>query len=67
MSRGNIYTADTLSRAPLNTRGTTALEELAELAIDACIANLPASKETLNEYEHAQNSDPQILSHRLAM
>jgi hypothetical protein len=54
----HLYTADTLSRAPLNTQGTTALEELAELAIDACIANLPASKETLNEYEHAQNSDP---------
>ena len=54
----HLYTADTLSRAPLNTQGTTALEELAELAMDACVANLPASKETLNEYEHAQNLDP---------
>ena len=53
-----IYTADTLSRAPLPTQEMSDLEELAQLAMDACISLLPASRETLSELERAQNSVP---------
>ncbi len=53
-----LYTADTLSRSPLSTRGDPELEELPELAMEACIAHLPAGQERLTEYERAQNSDP---------
>ena len=35
----------------------SSLEELAELAIDACIAHLPVSQERLEEYREAQTSD----------
>lgn len=35
----------------------SSLEELAELAIDACIAHLPVSQERLKEYQKAQTSD----------
>ncbi len=55
----NLYTADTLSRAPSSsTQNDSTLEELAELLMDACIAHLPTSKERLNHYRKAQNDDP---------
>ena len=54
----HLYTADTLSRAPTSTSRDSNLEELAELAMDACVAHLPAGPERLQEYEQAQNSDP---------
>ena len=53
-----LYTADTLSRAPLATEGVSDLEELAQLAMESCISHLPASHTTLNELEEAQNTDP---------
>ena len=52
-----LYTADTLSRAPVSAPEDKELEELAELAMDACISHLPASRERLGEYQEAQNSD----------
>ena len=52
-----LYTADTLSRAPVSAPEDKNLEELAELAMDACISHLPASQERLGEYQEAQNSD----------
>ena len=52
------YTADTLSRALTSSDGDTGLEELAEIAMDACITHLPASQERLHEYQKAQNADP---------
>lgn len=55
----HLYTADTLSRAPKPSTGAdTNLEELAELAMEACIAHLPANRDRLCEYEDEQNSDP---------
>ena len=54
----HLYTADTLSRAPASSDRDSSLEELAELAMDACIAHLPASQERLSEYQKAQNADP---------
>ena len=55
----HLYTADTLSRAPKPSTGAdTNLEELAELAMEACIAHLPANRDRLREYEDEQNSDP---------
>ena len=53
----HLYTADTLSRAPASSDRDSSLEELAELAMDACIAHLPASQERLSEYQNAQNAD----------
>ena len=50
-----MYTADTLSRAPLPNNGDSTLAELAELA---CISNLPGSPTTLNDLGQAQNKDP---------
>ena len=54
----HMYTADTLSRAPTSEQSDPAVEELAELAMEACIAYLPASPHTLQRYREVQNSDP---------
>ena len=56
----DLHTADTLSRAPSSSsdKGDTTLEELAELAMEECIAYLPASQNKLQEYRNAQQSDP---------
>ena len=54
----HLYTADTLSRSPLSNTGDKTLEELTEAAVDACVANLPASEERLKVLQDAQNSDP---------
>ena len=53
-----MYTADTLSRAPLSTEGDSSLTELAQLAMDAYITHLPASSDTLSTLEQTQNADP---------
>ena len=58
-----MYTADTLSQAPLSTQEVSDLEELAQLSMDACITHLPASHETLSELKRAQNSDPVIIKY----
>ena len=39
-----LYTADTLSRAPVHSYVDSTLGELAELAMEACIAHLPAGQ-----------------------
>ena len=55
----HLYTADTLSCAPSSsTENDPDLKELAEAAIEKCIAHLPASTQRLDEYRRAQNSDP---------
>ena len=56
-----MYTADTLSRAPLSTTSShdTDLQELAELAMTAAVYHLPASKQRLEVYRKAQQEDPQ--------
>ena len=54
-----LYTADTLSRASLSSSDDDPNQGvLAELAMEACIAHIPASQSRLSEYEEAQNSDP---------
>ena len=56
----DLHTADTLSRAPSSSsdEGDTTLEELAELAMEECVAYLPASQNKLQDYQNAQQSDP---------
>ena len=62
-----LYTADTLSRAPLPTISSeNTQEELAELCMEAIISHLPASNQRLETYRQAQSSDPicqQILKY----
>ena len=56
-----LYTADTLSRAPiseLSSTDSTALEELAELCMMGAISHLPASSQRLKVYREAQSKDP---------
>ena len=53
-----MYTADTLSRAPSSASGDSTLEELAERAMEACVAHIPAGSERLQQYREAQNADP---------
>ena len=54
-----LYTADTLSRAPLTSQDNSSdLEELAELAAAATVAHLPASEDRLDIYRQAQKDDP---------
>ena len=61
----HMHTADALSRAPLITTDdnseTHNLEELAQLAMDACVSELPASPATVSDLEQAQSDDP-VLS-----
>ncbi len=55
----NLHTADTLSCAPLpTTEQDNNLKELAELLTESNIAQLTASKERLETYRRAQQSDP---------
>ena len=52
----HLYTADTLSRAPLTSDETdTKLHDEAELLLAVNISDLPASKERLEEYKRAQS------------
>ena len=52
-----LYTADTLSRAPCSPVNDSSLGELAELATKACVAHLPASTLTLSKIQKAQSAD----------
>ena len=47
-----------LSREPISSCGDSTLGELAELAMEACVAHLPAGLDRLNQYEEAQYADP---------
>ena len=56
-----LYTADTLSRAPLSDQPSAdsiALQDLAELCVIAAVSNLPASNPRLETYRKAQSRDP---------
>ena len=53
-----MYTADTLSRAPISDTGDTEPEEGAEALIEMCISQLPANSSKLEEYRSSQASDP---------
>ena len=46
----HLYTADTLSRAPSSEQEDTPFTELAKLAMETCVAHLPASQNKLQEY-----------------
>ena len=53
-----LYTADTLSRAPLlNETSDSKLQEEANLLMEMCISHLPASPKRLDEYGKAQGAD----------
>ena len=56
-----MYTADTLSRAPLPDTSSNIRDnlELTELAMTAAVSHLPASNRRLQEYKKAQQEDPQ--------
>lgn len=56
-----LYTADTLSRAPVNNHSTQDLltqQELAELCMMSTISHLPASDQRVDVYKEAQSNDP---------
>ena len=54
-----LYTADTLSRAPLESSETDSSPQgEAELLLEMCLSNLPANKEWLDEYRASQSTDP---------
>ena len=55
-----LYTADTLSRAPLHSKisiDSAELSELAELCVAHVITNLPAGNEKLDSYRKAQSEN----------
>ena len=55
----HLYTADTLSRAPLELKESdTELSDEADRLLAVDISNLPASKEHLEQYKNAQSADP---------
>ena len=54
-----LYTADTLSRAPVPTNeNDSRLQEETDALMDLCVCHLPASKERLDEYRKSQATDP---------
>ena len=56
-----LYTADTLSRAPIpdnNATNSVDLQELAELCITTVVSHLPASDQRLETFRKAQAEDP---------
>lgn len=54
-----LYTADTLSRAPLAmANNDVELEEEVECLMEVAVCNLPASQQRLDEYANAQTTDP---------
>ena len=54
-----LYTADTLSQAPLESSETDSSPQgEAELLLEMCLSNLPANKERLDEYRASQSTDP---------
>lgn len=55
----NLYTADTLSRAPLRSQSNDKnLEELAELLVVVDISHIPTGESRLEEYRQEQKTDP---------
>ena len=52
-----LYTADTLSRAPMS-ESETNLQEEAEVLMEVCVTDLPASNSRLDEYRASQVTDP---------
>ena len=55
-----LYTADTLSRAPVQCKisiGSVELQELAELCVAHVISNLPAGSKRIDSYREAQSKD----------
>ena len=52
-----MYTADTLSRAPLADCGNLTLQEIAETFIETSVKHLPASHARIDEYRKAQRED----------
>ena len=58
-----LYTADALSRAPLqSTTNNAVLQEEAECIMEVSIESLPMSRETLQLYKQSQTKDPICLS-----
>ena len=64
-----LYTADTLSRAPISshlTENALTQQQLAKLCMATTISHLPASNQRLETYRQAQSTDPicqQILKY----
>ena len=52
-----MYTADTLSRTPSSETGDTTLQELAEIMVETCVEQLPASRQRIDTYRKAQKED----------
>ena len=52
-----MYTADTLSRAPISAAESSDLQEEAELLLALTVAYLPASSQRINALKAAQSSD----------
>ncbi len=53
-----MYTADTLSRAPLASQGDRQLQEDAEAYVNAILHNIPATESRLAQIREAQYDDP---------
>ena len=55
-----LYTADTLSRAPIQSQNADSpdMQEIAELCMMSIIKHLPASNQRLEMYRKAQSEDP---------
>ena len=53
-----LYTADTLSRAPIHGEKDAELEEEVEHFIEGVVSTLPASREQMEVYRQAQAEDP---------
>ena len=62
-----LYTADTLSRSPIQTTAIDPeLEQHAETFVDACAANLPATSGRLKQIQEAQEEDrtcKEVITH----
>ena len=62
-----LYTADTLSRSPIQTTANhPELEQDAETFVDACVANLPATSGRLKQIQEAQEEDrtcKEVITH----
>jgi len=53
-----LYTADTLSRAPISSTESNDLQEEADLLMEISVDHLPASSQRIDELKKAQASDP---------
>jgi hypothetical protein len=59
----SLYTADTLSRAPLPSMHTPAeaqREDAVEFFIEEVISNLPGNRDAINKYRDSQATDPVV-------